>query len=145
MLDYSYEIFTEDVKKLVEQTRSYAPDTIIAIARGGMMLGQMLGYGLNVRNVQTVHMESYDGDAQRDRVEVFGTCDFSRSKRVLIVDDIADSGKTLEALVNSLDGHEGVTIKTAVIFYKKGSVVAPDYKLHEATEWINFFWEQDDE
>ena len=145
MLDYHYELFTEDVKKLVELTRSYDPDTIIAIARGGMMLGQMLAYGLKVRNVQTVHVESYDGETQRARVEVFGSCDLSRSRRVLIVDDIADSGKTLDALVKSLGSHAGVAIKTAVIFYKKGSVVMPDYKLHEATEWINFFWEQDDE
>ncbi len=144
MLEYTYETFSDDVKKLTELARPFAPDTIIAIARGGMMLGQMMGYGLDVRNVQSIHIESYDGHTQRDNVAIFGACDLSRSKRVLIVDDIVDSGKTLDALIRKLSSENmHVDVKSAVIFYKTSACIEPDFKLHEATEWIDFFWESD--
>ncbi|MEA3373358.1 MAG: phosphoribosyltransferase family protein [Campylobacterota bacterium] len=144
MINYAYEAFEKDTKCLIEQVKPYQPDLIVAIARGGMMLGQVMGYGLGVRNVQTIHVESYDGDCQRDSVSVYGSCDLSNAKRVLIVDDIVDSGETLQAVLETLQrSSPDVQIKTAALFYKSTASVSPDFKVREATEWIGFFWEKE--
>ena len=141
---YGYKTFENDTKKLIEQSREYQPDTIVAIARGGMMLGQLMGYGLSVRNVQSIHVESYDDEYQRESVTIFGDCDLKRSERILVVDDIVDSGKTLQAILKYFKkSAPHAIIKSASLFYKHSAVIQPDYTIHEATEWINFFWEAD--
>ena len=144
MLNYAYEAFEKDVKVLIEQTSAYQPDLIVAIARGGMMLGQIMGYGLGVRNVQSIRVEAYDGECQRDTVTISGSCDLCDVKRVLIVDDIVDSGDTLQAVIDKFKRiAPDLQIKTATLFYKPSASILPDYKVHEATEWIGFFWEKE--
>ena len=144
MTYYSYEDLKRDTKNLTQQVRPFEPDTVVAIARGGMILGQLMGYGLEIRNVQSIHVESYDDEKQRDRVDIFGTCDLNDSKRVLIVDDIVDSGNTMKAITEHFKrDYPEVEFRSASLFYKPTALVQPDFTLHEAKEWINFFWEVD--
>lgn len=144
MLYYSYDEFKNDTKTLIAAVRDYDPDAIVAVARGGMMLGQLMGYGLDLRNVQSLRVEAYDDASRRERAEVFGSCDIEGAKRVLIVDDIVDSGMTLEALMERLKtAHPGTQFKAASLFYKPTASLQPDFTVKEATEWIEFFWETD--
>lgn len=141
---YGYDAFAEDAKELIEKTKPYRPDLIIGIARGGMTLAQVLAYGHGLRNVQIIHAESYDYDRQRDHVEVSGSCDFSGASRVLVVDDIVDSGETLKVIMQRFKrANPEMTFKTASLFYKPSASVQPDFTLKEAKEWIHFFWEVD--
>lgn len=129
---------------MIEQSREYKPDAIVAIARGGLILGQLMGYGLDVRNVQTIRAESYDDQVQREGVTIVGECDLQKAKRVLIVDDIVDSGKTLQAVLDYLDVSAPKAEKrTASLFYKTSASVQPDLTVREAMEWVEFFWERD--
>jgi xanthine phosphoribosyltransferase len=141
---YGYDEFAADAKELIEKTKPYRPDLIIGIARGGMLLAQVLGYGNDLRNVQTIHAESYDNAQRRDHVDVSGSCDFSGAERVLVVDDIVDSGETLRVIMERFrSANPGVTFKTASLFYKPSACVQPDFAVKEAKEWIHFFWEVD--
>ncbi len=144
MIYYSYDSFKLDVQNLTHKCCVFEADTILAIARGGMSLGHALSMSLNVRNLQSIRCESYDDTAQRDTVSVLGECDFSQSKRVLIVDDIVDSGKTLYALIPILqERYPDIIFTTASIFTKPTALMQPDFSLHEALDWIDFFWERD--
>ncbi|MBD3810327.1 MAG: phosphoribosyltransferase [Sulfuricurvum sp.] len=144
MITYTYEHFLNDLELLTRQCQSFKADTILAIARGGVTLGHALAMSLNIRNLQSIRAESYDGMKQREGVSILGSCDLSASKRVLIVDDIVDSGKTLHALLGELQAkHPEIVFKTATLFTKQTALVQPDFSLHEATDWIDFFWERD--
>lgn len=144
MIYYDYARFRTDVHLLSEQCRTYRPDTILALARGGMSLAHALCMALDLRNLQSIRVESYDGQQQRENVTILGSCDFSSSSRVLIVDDIIDSGKTLQALVLWLQEHyPTIEFKSAALFAKSTAVIQPDFVLHEAKEWIDFYWERD--
>ncbi len=144
MLYYGYDTFKEDTLRLIEAVREFRPDAVVAVARGGMMLGQLMGYGLGLRNVQSVHVETYDAEVRRDDVKIFGRCDLEGAQRVLVVDDIVDSGMTLRALIDRLRRENpGSLFKTASLFYKPTASVQPDYSVREAKEWIDFFWESD--
>lgn len=144
MMYYSYENFKTDVPVLAGKCGAFESDTIVAIARGGMTVGHALSMALNIRNFQSIRCESYDDVAQRDTVSVFGECDFTQSKRVLIVDDIVDSGKTLRALLAVLQKrYPAILFATAALFTKSTALVQPNYSLHEAHDWIDFFWERD--
>ncbi len=144
MIYYDYKRFCTDVQILSQQCKSFQPDAIIAIARGGMTLAHALSMNLETRNLQSIRVESYDGDAQRENVTILGTCDLSGSKRVLVVDDIVDSGQTLAALMPLLRSQNlDCEFKIATLFMKQTALVQPDFFLHEATDWIDFFWERD--
>ncbi|MCK9373377.1 MAG: phosphoribosyltransferase [Sulfuricurvum sp.] len=144
MILYTYNHFKTDILTLGHQCEPFEPDTVVAIARGGMTLAHALSMYMNIRNLQSIRIESYDEDRQRDTVTIFGECDFSRSRRVLIVDDIVDSGKTLQALLPILSqNYPDILFKSAALFTKTTALIQPDYSLHEATDWIDFFWERD--
>lgn len=144
MIYYEYNRFKYDVPSLAALCAPFRPDTLIAIARGGMTLAHALSMSLDVRNLQSIRIESYDGELQRDTLTIRGECDFSLSKHVLIIDDIIDSGQTLDELLKYFRmRYPHVTFKSAALYTKPSARVQPDYSLHEATDWIDFFWERD--
>lgn len=144
MIYYDYAHFKTDIQRLREECEPFNADTIVAIARGGMTLAHALTMALDLRNLQSIRAESYDGIHQRDHVGVSGQCDFSRSRRVLVVDDIVDSGKTMAALISMFqENHPDIEFKTLSLFTKPSALIQPDYSLHIASEWIDFFWERD--
>lgn len=143
MIAYEYDQFKNDIALLRTQSAPFRADTLVAIARGGMTLAHALSMALDVRNLQSIRIESYDADRQRDTLSIIGECNFESSKRVLVVDDIVDSGKTLDALLNLFrKRYPHIEFKTAAIYTKPTALVQPDFSLYEATEWIEFFWER---
>ncbi len=141
---YAYENFKNDTNSLINQVKNFTPEAIIGIARGGLTLAHAMAEGLNIRDVQTIQTELYDETAKRDALSIFGTCKFSNIKRVLVVDDISDSGDTLKAVMTYLESEfSEIEFKSATLFYKKTSVYEPHFWVNEANEWIDFFWERD--
>jgi len=131
------------MKAMLPAIREFAPDTIVALARGGMIGAQLLGYALDIRNIQLLRVASYGGDRRQGEVRIEGNCDLRNAERVLIVDDIVDSGKTLEAVQAHLQAlNPEVRLKCAAPWYKKSASAMPEFCVREATEWIEFFWDR---
>ncbi len=141
---YSYENFKNDTKVLIEKVRVSDFEAIVAIARGGLTLSHAMAEGLDIRQVQSIRTELYDKSKKRENITIFGACEFKNIKRVLVVDDISDSGDTLNAVMNHLVGEfKDIEFKSATLFYKKTSIYEPDFWINEADDWIDFFWERD--
>ena len=144
MFYYGYKDFEPDVKSLIRQSRDFDPDAIVAIARGALMIGELMSYGLKIRNIQSLRVESYDGEVRRDRVKIVGSCDLEDVHRVLIVDDIIDSGHTMNEVVLHLkERYPDILFKTAAVFYKPTAGFKADFTVREAKGWIDFFWDVD--
>ncbi len=140
---YSYENFRGDTKKLIGKVKAFEAEAIIAIARGGYTLSHAMAEGLNIRDVQSIRTELYDKECKRETLSLFGSCDIG-VKKVLVVDDIADSGETLAYIMEYLEQNfPAVTFKSVTLFYKKTSIYEPDFWVNEADAWIEFFWEKD--
>jgi xanthine phosphoribosyltransferase len=142
---YGYENFREDTKKLIEQAKDFNPQAIVAIARGGLTIAHCMAEGMDIREVQSLRTELYDDTQKRDSISVFNNCEFSDSvKKVIVVDDISDSGDTFDAVMKELkEKNPNIEFKSAALFYKKTSIYQPDFWVNEADEWIEFFWEKD--
>jgi len=141
---YSYENFKNDTNLLIQQVKTFKPNSIVGIARGGLMLSHAIAEGLNIRDVQTLRTELYDETCKRENISCFGTCTFKSAKKVLIVDDIADSGETLKEIMSYLESEfKDIEFKSATLFYKRISIYEPNFWINEAKEWIDFFWEKD--
>lgn len=141
---YSYENFKNDTRILIEKVRVSDFEAIVAIARGGLTLSHAMAEGLDIRQVQSIRTELYDKSQKRENITIFGACEFKNIKRVLVVDDISDSGDTLNAVMKHLNSEfENIEFKSATLFYKKTSIYEPDFWINEADDWIDFFWERD--
>ena len=141
---YSYENFKKDTNSLVKEVSNFNPEVIVGIARGGLCLAHCMAEGLDIRDVQTIRTELYDKTCKREEITLFGECNFSDTTRVLVVDDIADSGDTLKAVMQNLKSkNPDIEFKSATLYYKTTSCYKPDFWINEAKEWIDFFWEVD--
>jgi len=141
---YSYEEFREDTKTLLYKIKSFEPEAIVGIARGGLTLSHAIAEGLDIREVQTFRTELYDVNCKREALTLFGSCNFVDKKRVLVVDDISDSGETLRVIMKHLqEEFPSIEFKSATLFYKYSSKYEPHFWINEAKNWIEFFWEVD--
>ena len=139
---YSYEEFKEDVNTLAKEIKPYAPDVILAVARGGMTLGHFLAEALEMRDLYSINSVHYEETRKLDTINIFNIPDLSRAKRVVLVDDIIDSGETMIEIERVLTAkYPEVDFKIASVFYKEKALLRPDFAAREATEWIEFFWD----
>src|SRR5947209_12116048 len=86
----------------------YVPDMVLAIARGGLLVAGALGYALGVKNTFTMNVEFYTGVDERLDVPMIlppvpDLLDFA-DFQVLVADDVADTGATLQLVKEFLSG-----------------------------------------
>ncbi len=104
----------------------------------------MLGEYYDLREVYSINTIGYEDTQKNDTVEVFNIPELKESKKVLIVDDIVDSGDTLvEVLAVLNEKYPNITFVTASLFYKKTAKIAPNWYVKEPESWIEFFWSED--
>ena len=141
-IEYKFEQFLKDVENLSNQIKKYNPDCLIPIARGGLTLGHFLGEKLNIRDVFAINSIHYEKDKKLDYLKIKNIPNLTNKKRVVLIDDISDSGETLEGVIKVIKNrYPNIELKVATIFYKSTSKVIPDFKIRENREWILFFWE----
>ena len=121
----------------------YVPEMILSIARGGLLVGGALGYALGVKNVYTMNVEFYTGVDERLEVPRIlpPAPDFVdlEDARILIADDVADTGHTLESVEEFCAGKVG-EVRVAVLYEKSRSLVRCDYVWRRTDRWIDFPW-----
>ena len=141
----TYSQFGIAVRELAQSIAEsgYKPDIILSIARGGLLLGGALGYALGVKNTFTMSVEFYTGVNERlsmpivlppvpNRIDLAGA-------RVLIADDVADTGATLELVQHFCAGNVS-EVRSAVLYQKPQSAIKPNYVWKLTEKWIEFPW-----
>ncbi len=116
---------------------------ILGIARGGLLVAGALGYALGVKNTFTMNVEFYTGvDERLDMPMILppvpDLVDFADFK-VLIADDVADTGATLE-LVKEFCAGKVAEVRCAVLYEKPRSTVKCEYVWRRTDRWITFPW-----
>ncbi len=132
-------------RALAEQVHAdgYRPDIVLAIARGGLLVAGALAYALGVKNTYTMSVEFYTGvderlDAPMILPPVPSLVDLGEA-RVLIADDVADTGQTLALVERFCAGRVGEA-RAAVLYEKPRSVVRCEYVWRRTDRWIDFPW-----
>jgi len=123
---------------------NFKPEIIVGISRGGWPPARIMSDLLELPEMANVKAEFYLGPAKTkgDPVLTQPVSMPVKGKRVLVVDDVADTGKSL-ALVKTHLKEEGATeMKIATIYYKPWSIVVPDWFERKTSRWIIFPWER---
>ena len=131
--------------KLTEKIRKdgFKPDIIVGVSRGGWPPARFLSDLLDNPNLANVKAEFYLGVAET-KGEPTLTQPVSTDvvgKRVLVVDEIADTGKSLKLIKEHLTERGAEEIKIVTIYYKPWSIIKPDYYEKETSRWVVFPWE----
>ncbi len=141
----TWDLFGDASRALAEMVHGdgYQPDMILAIARGGLLVAGALGYALGVKNLYTMNVEFYTGVDERLDVPMIlppvPDLDALAHAKVLIADDVADTGKTL-ALVHDFCLGKVAEVRSAVLYEKPWSTVKCEYIWRATDRWINFPW-----
>ena len=127
---------------------------VVCIAKGGMRVGDIFARLFNVP-LAILSVESYRGDGNKkdERGSVIFSRDLAKTtpnigSKVLLLDDLADSGITLKKSIDWLQHFYGFyldeKIRTAVLFYKAVSSFKPDYYIDylKDSPWIHMPFEK---
>ncbi|HEC96056.1 MAG TPA: phosphoribosyltransferase [Euryarchaeota archaeon] len=134
------------VKDVAEKIRNsgYKPDVIVALARGGWIPGRLLCDHLLVKDLYSLKTEHWGITATRDgKAKVVHDVPVSlKDKRVLIMDDITDTGQSLSLALEHVKKHNPAEVKTAAMLHITHSKFVPDYFSEEvpAEDWTWFIF-----
>jgi uncharacterized protein len=141
----TWERFGEATQELAQSVvdSGFLPDIIIAVARGGLLPAGALSYAMGVKLSDAINVEFYTDVHQTlpDPVLLAPMLDTESiaGRKLLVVDDVADSGRTLALVLELLRGL-GAEARSAVIYGKPRSVIRPDYLWRATDDWIVFPW-----
>jgi hypothetical protein len=141
--------FGEASRQLAQQIADsgFRPDLVLAVARGGLTVAGALAYALSVKNCFALNVEFYTGVDQRIDVPVMlppmlDVVDITGLK-VLVADDVADTGRTLELVHRVIEAHVSEA-RCAVLYQKPQSIIDCEYVFQRTDRWINFPWSTED-
>ncbi len=139
--DQSYQMTFYLFEKITDD--DFFPDVIVGIARGGWIPARLLADFYGNRRTANIKIEFYDNTSRTsdDPIITQEISENVEGKIVLVVDDVADSGKTLIAAVEHVKNMNPKEIRTATLYYKKHSILKPDYYIRETQSWVVYPWE----
>lgn len=138
------EKLTADLVRAI-QASGFNPDYVIGITMGGLIPLALVAEGLKTKNVAMVSARSYDEKTKKRGKLVISHIPQirARGKKILLVDEIADTGETFKAVSKLLKEKCGAThIKTAAIVINTVRCkTAPDFSVMKVDRWVVFPWD----
>ena len=139
----------DDVQKMSEKLAEtvvesgFKPDVVVAVSRGGFAPARILCDLLDIKKLASVKVEYYTSVGVRgnEPVIVYPLNADVKGLRVLIVDDVADSGHSLRKAKTHVEEKGASEVRTATLHYKPWSVIKPDYYVDETEDWVVYPWE----
>lgn len=143
-------LIDEVVRQIHASKKTYK--WVISLNRGGCIPGVVISHRLNA-NHGVFTVQSYNGKEKMKEVKhdlyISMLGQIHPSDRILIVDDILDSGDSLKAVMKKIPKIDSdiKNIDTAVLCYKPKSSVTPTYYGEEVSghTWVSFPWESDNQ
>ncbi|MBI2440652.1 MAG: hypothetical protein HYV35_04695 [Lentisphaerae bacterium] len=149
------------VAKVARAVRAarFQPDCVVAVLQGGLVPARLLADFFGAINIYPLRAKAYarlreggsatprqEGVRQLARVQIEPFRYSLNHKNVLLVDDVHDSGQTLQEIVRRLKRRKPRTLKTATLYYKRGRGGPPDFYARAAAAniWLVFPWEKNE-
>jgi hypoxanthine phosphoribosyltransferase len=140
--DGIYEMLLDLALRIRES--GFKPDLIVGVSRGGWAPGRILSDLLENTHTANIKIEFYVGLGKTGRKPLVTqpiSEDISE-KRVLVVDDVSDTGESLKLALDHVREKGAGSVKTVTVYYKPHSTFKPDFFADMTSDWIIFPWER---
>jgi len=148
---------TELVENLREFNFNREKTLVVAIGRGGLIPAQYVAYGLGIRDMALIQSKLYDGEEKQEKkMEITGALmlDYDSYDHILVVDDLIDTGTTIEVLLDVMEQlaqefESNASIIPCVLYTQKskkktekmGVIYGKSfYKKGKKSKWLVFPW-----
>jgi hypoxanthine phosphoribosyltransferase len=125
------------------KSSGFKPDLVIGIARGGLVPARVVCDFLLQKDLASIKVEHWGIAATLGKAKIKFPLPIDISgKKILIVDDVADTGDTYSVVMDYIKEKNPGEVRTAVLQYKTCSTFVPDYwaEKHEDWKWIIYPW-----
>lgn len=142
----SWEQIAGECRKIVKQIREseYKPDIVLALSRGGFVPARIVCDLLIVKDLVSIKVDHWGITAQKDGLaRLRYPVEISlEGKRILIVDDITDTGESLSLALEWVKKQNPAEVKTAVVYHISHSKTVPDFFGEEmkGSDWAWIVW-----
>jgi len=136
-----YSVLLSLARKIVKD--GFVPDVVVGVSRGGWVPARVLCDLLSAPVLASVGVEFYTGVGERkDRPRLTQPLSAAVSgKKVLVVDEVADTGKSLKLVTEHVMKEGAKEVRTVTMFTKPWSTIKPNYHGKETSCWMVFPWE----
>jgi hypoxanthine phosphoribosyltransferase len=144
LMRMSWDATIEYCERLARMVGDFKPDLIVGLSRGGLVPTRIMSDMLGVQEVGILGISFYKAlgkPSDFPRITQDLTMDLA-GKRVLIVDDVADTGRSLAVAKDYLKRKGATDVRIATIHYKPNSMFRPDYFVASTSSWIVYPWER---
>ena len=127
-------------EKILESNEEF--DSLVAVSRGGLIPARIVSDALNLDRVYVIRSKFWGVGgtiADKPLIEVHEKIDV-RGGKVLVIDEVVDTGLTLKNICKLLGKMGASTVKTGVLHYKSRSVFKPDYYVEYVRDWVWIFY-----
>jgi len=126
------------------KSSGYSPQVIVGVSRGGWPPARVMSDLLGNSNLANMKVEFYKNigvTARRPKITQPVTSEVV-GKRVLVVDDVADSGHSLRVASKHLHRNGAREIRVCTLYMKPKSIFKPDHYARTTSKWVIFPWER---
>ncbi|MCB2171295.1 phosphoribosyltransferase [archaeon] len=139
----------DDVQAAAEKTADkikqdgFIPDIMIAISRGGFDPARIISDQLGIRKLASLQVIYYSSvnEKMKEPQVLFPLNAQIKGLKVLVVDDVSDSGHSLMAVKKYTEDKGAAIVKVATLHHKPWSEFKPDYYADMVDKWILYPWE----
>jgi hypoxanthine phosphoribosyltransferase len=144
LLRISWEATIGYCEQLAREVKDFSPQMIVGLSRGGLVPARILSDIMDVTDVGILGLRFYKGMGKTyefPQITQELTMDLN-GRRVLLVDDVADTGRSLLVAKDYLKRKGASEVRVATIHYKPNSMFRPDYYVASTSSWIAYPWER---
>lgn len=136
-----YDLSLRLYKKI--RASNFVPDVIVGVARGGWVPARIIADFYVTSYTANIKIEFYQGYFEADETPHItqAVSGETRWKRVLVVDDISDTGASLQATRNHLEHQKVAELQTACLHVKPWAQPLPDHYVESTDAWVIYPWE----
>lgn len=132
-------ICSKIVVKLKDKYPNIVDYNIVGLSRGGLVPSVIISNMLNIRKVHALGLRSYK-DQEKSDTEIYQVPDMSSMTKIVVIDDISDTGESFKQINEMLVGKDVITVS---LFLKDKTCFVPDVfgRKVKNDQWVVFPWE----